>query len=124
MLMVGKAVKTEQVDFIDFDALRKHVSGYETLFLRLLQLLVEQGPLWVDELDLAFTCCDCDIVRKLCHKIKGSAGTLQAHYIIEAAAELSAHAASGDLSAAGKSRERLVKMINDTVAFVKNSGHI
>lgn len=124
MLMVDKPVTLKLVEYIDFEGLRQHVSGYEALFLRLLQLLLEQAPLWLAELDQAFDCGDADLVRKLCHKIKGSAGTLQARYIIEAAAELSVHAASGDLSEAGESREQLVQAINGTMAFVRDSGHV
>lgn len=117
-------MKIEPVTFIDFEELRQHVSGYDSLFRRLLQLLLEQAPLWVEELDKAFAGGDPEIVRKLCHKIKGSAGTLQARYIIEATAELSAYAVNGDLSDAGESRERLVRVIKETVAFVRDSGHV
>lgn len=117
-------MKQEPIEYIDFVELREHVSGYESLFLRLLQLLLEQAPLWVDELDQAFAGGDSEVVRKLCHKIKGSAGTLQARHIIDAAADLSSLAASGNWAAAGESRERLVEVINETVAFVRDSGHI
>jgi len=117
-------MKPESVELIDFDGLRQHVSGFDALFVRLLQLLLEQAPLWVEELERAFSGGDPLVVRRLCHKIKGSAGTVQALHILDAVTELSAHAAGGDLSVASESRDRLVKAIHDTVAFVRASGHI
>lgn len=111
-------------DFIDFDALRRHVANYEALFHKLLLLFLEQAPLWIDEVDAAFASQDATQVRQVCHKIKGGAGTLQAKLIIESAAELSRHAVADDLAHAGESKARLVSAIDRTIAFVQASGQV
>lgn len=110
--------------FIDFDGLRRHVADYDSLFLKLLQLFLEQAPLWKDELNEAFASGDAVLVRQICHKIKGGAGTLQASAIIEAAAELSRLATAGDLARAEEGRVRLLSVIEQTMAFVKASGYL
>jgi len=107
--------------FIDFDGLRRHVADYDSLFLKLLQLFLEQAPLWIDELNEAFASGDAVLVRQVCHKIKGGAGTLQASAIIEAAADLGRLAAADDLALAEAGRVRLLAMIEQTVAFVRQS---
>jgi len=117
-------MQTEPIGFIDFEALRRHVSSYEFLFDRLIELFLEQAPLWLQELDGAFAGQNPALVRQVCHKIKGSAATLHASCIIEAASELSLHAVNGNLRDAGQSRARLVAAIRGTVAFARESGHI
>ncbi len=115
---------SEPVEYLDFAALRRHVANYDALFDKLLELFLEQGPLWIEEIDAAFAGHDPDLLRQVCHKIKGGAGTLQARFVIEAVAELNRHALSGDLTGAGPSRGRLVSAIDGTLAFVQASGHI
>lgn len=110
--------------YIDFEGLRRHVADYDSLFLKLLQLFLEQAPLWEDELNQAFANADPVLVRQVCHKIKGGAGTLQANSIIEAADDLGRHAAAGDLAEAEALRLRLLAVIEQTIAFVRTSGYI
>lgn len=117
-------MQTEPIEFIDFDALRKHVANYEALFHKLLLLFLEQAPLWINEVNTAFASQDPTLVRQICHKIKGGAGTLQAKLIIESAAELSRQAVAGDLTGAEESRVRLVSAIDRTIAFVQASGQV
>lgn len=117
-------MQPEPVEFIDFEALRRHVANYEALFHKLLLLFLEQAPLWINDLDAAFARQDPTLVRQVCHKIKGGAGTLQAQFIIEAAAELNSHAVAGDLTKAEKSRAQLVSAIVCTMAFVQASGQV
>ncbi len=117
-------MQPEPIEFIDFEALRKHVANYEALFHKLLVLFLEQAPLWIKDLDEAFASQDLALVRQICHKIKGGAGTLQAQFIIEAAADLSRHAVDGDLTKAEESRARLVSAIDRTIDFVQASGQV
>jgi HPt (histidine-containing phosphotransfer) domain-containing protein len=117
-------MKPQPNEFIDFAALRKHVANYDTLFQTLLQLFLDQAPLWIDELGQAFADNDPVLVRQICHKIKGGAGTLKAQRIIEAALELKKHAVDGDLANAGESLALLVAAIEGTAAAIRESGHI
>jgi HPt (histidine-containing phosphotransfer) domain-containing protein len=112
---------SEPMQFVDFVALRRQLASYDALLETLLALFLEQAPLWLIELEEAFSAQDMMRVRHLCHKIKGGAATLQADYIVRAAAELSLQAADGDLLAAGESRDRLISAINGTMAFVQAS---
>ncbi len=117
-------MQPEPIPLIDFEALRRHVADYDSLFLKLLQLFMEQAPLWKDELDEAFASGDALLLRQLCHKIKGGAGTLQATSIIEAVEELRDHAVSGDLLPAEASLVRLRAAIEQTIDFVRASGYV
>ena len=115
---------SEPVEFIDFAALRRHVANYDALFYKLLELFLEQAPLWIEEVNEAFAGQDSFLLRQACHKIKGGAGTLQAQSIIEAAADLNRYAVAGDLSGAEPSLSRLVSVIDGAIAYVRASGHI
>lgn len=117
-------MQEEPIEFIDFDALREHVANYEELFHKLLRLFLEQAPLWISEINAAFANSDSILVRQICHKIKGGAGTLHAKLIIEAAADLNGHAVAGDLATAEESRARLVSAIDRTIAYVQASGQV
>lgn len=112
------------VEYIDLEALRRYVVDHDALFDKLLHLFLEQAPLWIDELNAASARQDADLVRQVCHKIKGSAGTLQARPIIEAAADLNRHAIGGDLARAEESRMQLVFAIDQTMACVRASGQV
>lgn len=116
-------MQTAPVEYINFKALRVQVANYEFLLDKLLELFLTQAPLWLQGLDGTVAEQDPTLVRQLCHKIKGGAATLQAGYIVEAATELSRHAAAGDLDAAEQSRIRLIAAINGTVAFVQAAGY-
>lgn len=117
-------MEQEPVEFIDFAALRRHVANYDALFQKLLELFVDQAPLWIQEINEAFASQDPALLRHACHKIKGGAGTLQAQAILDAAADLNRHAVAGDLSGAEASRGRLVSVIDGTITFVRDSGHL
>jgi len=112
------------VEYIDFAALRRHVANYDALYHKLLELFLEQAPLWIEEINEAFAGHDPVLLRQVCHKIKGGAGTLQAQSIIEAAADLNRYAVAGDLTDAEPSRSRLVSAIGGTIDFVRASGQI
>lgn len=111
------------IEFIDFEALRAQVSNYGSLFDKLIELFLEQAPLWVRELDEACAEQDPARVRQICHKIKGGAATLHAGHIIEAASALSGHAVAGTWGDAEPSRANLVSVISGTVTFVRAAGH-
>jgi hypothetical protein len=117
-------MKPEPIPLIDFEALRRHVADYDSLFVKLLQLFLEQAPLWQGELKEAFASGDALVLRQLCHKIKGGAGTLQATAIIQAVEELRFHAVSGDLTPAEPTRDRLLSVIEQTIDFVRASGYV
>lgn len=117
-------MRTESIEYINFDGLRDHVSGYDALFNRLLSLLLEQAPQWIEELDHAFASGESDLVRRVCHKIKGSAGVVHAKYIVDAAVELGGMVGNGGLAEAQEGKDRLVRMIKNTVAYVQDSGYI
>lgn len=117
-------MKPDALPLIDFEALRRHVADYDSLFVKLLQLFLEQAPMWKDELDEAFASGDSLVVRQLCHKIKGGAGTLQATAIIQAVDELRDHAVAGDLTPAEASRLHLLSVIEQTIDFVRASGYV
>jgi len=111
---------TEPIPLVDFEALRRHVAAYDNLFLMLLNLFLEQAPAWVAELTEAVASGDALLVRQVCHKIKGGAGTLHAKAIIAATEELSRHAVAGDFVQARASCERLLSVIEQTTAVVRS----
>lgn len=122
--MAGDNMAANSDEFIDFVALRKHVANYDTLFQTLLELFLDQAPLWIEELHETFATRDAIQIRQLCHKIKGGASTLLARRIVESAAELSSHARSGDLTQAEESVNRLISAIDGTANFIRASGEM
>ena len=117
-------MESEPIAYIDFDALRANVADYDSLFLKLLRLFLEQAPQWIDELKMAFASEDPVLIRQLCHKIKGGAGTLQANAIIEAVADLGRQVEADDPDRVEEGRRRLLNRIEQTIAYVRASGYI
>ncbi len=107
---------------IDFDSLRGSMGQYENLLLRLLALFLEQAPVWSREIDEAFASGEPNRVRQVCHKIKGGAGTIHAERIIVSATELGRQIAEHGLAGTEPLRLRLLAAIEETAAFVRDSG--
>lgn len=114
-------MRNESVVFIDVKALRSYTANQDSLFEILVELFLRQAPLWIREIDEAFTAQNPLLVRQVCHKIKGSAATLHACLIVAEAAALNCYAVSGDLRDAEPIKVKLVSAINATVGFVRQS---
>jgi|GEM_PF-2848033 len=107
---------------IDYAVLRGQMAKFDSLLETLQALFLEQAPLWIADLDAAFAREDLDAVRRLCHKIKGGAGTLQAKAIVAGAVELSHQVAANDAPAIAESWVQLRYTIEQTIAFVRAHG--
>ncbi|NPA94750.1 MAG: response regulator [Thermodesulfobacteria bacterium] len=73
---------------IDYPALVKTCQGMEELAKELLSATLEESPKWLEQAKRAVASCDAQEIRKICHLIRGSAATVQAGPLHEAAARL------------------------------------
>lgn len=104
---------------INRDELLKNCANNERIVRRLLEIFLQQAPLWVTELQEAFSRNDAESVRLLCHRIKGGASTVQASAISEAASELGALAKSGIIGDDPLPLEKLVATIDFALEHVR-----
>jgi HPt (histidine-containing phosphotransfer) domain-containing protein len=73
---------------IRYDALLEVCDGDESILREVLDALIDIGPAWVQSLGEAVAEGDRPEMRRLCHLIVGSAGTLCANELLHAATRL------------------------------------
>jgi len=80
---------------VDFKALLKTCQGMEDLARDLLLSMLEECPKWLKQAEKAVSAKDPKEIRKICHLIRGSASTVHANALNNAAERLGKAAREG-----------------------------
>ncbi len=80
---------------IDYEALVNTCQGMEDLAIELLIALLKECPKWIEEAEQAVKDKDPKEIRKICHLIRGSASTVHAYQLNDAAEKLGKAAREG-----------------------------
>jgi len=110
--------------YIDYDGLKKHFANQDSIIKVVLNLFIEQAPVWINDLTTAFHNRDVSEIKKICHKIRGGALTVQALTVCEALDVFIEFAENDTLNEAQPSFEYLVSAIHQTHLFVLNSANV
>ena len=82
---------------IDREAMLHRLGGDESLFAEVARLFLEDAPARLDALDAALAAGDAVLLRAAAHAIKGTAGNLSAHSLLQAAKDVEQTALAGAL---------------------------
>lgn len=107
-------------EYIDYNGLLVNCANKEELAARLLSLFIQQAPLWIKDIEEAYLSGDAENIRAVCHRVKGGAGTVQAHKICDETEKLSAAAKENMLQDAEGIVSSVLATINETIAFVES----
>jgi len=110
---------------IDRDAMLHRLGGDESLFADVARLFREDAPARLEALDEALAARDAVLLREAAHALKGAAGNLSAHGLLEAARELEALALSGSLDGAAGHVARVAREARRVVDYfgLEAAGH-
>ncbi len=91
---IGEAETNRDIP-LDYAALVKTCQGMEELAQELLLATLDECPKWLEDARKAVASCDAKEIRRICHLIRGSASTVHAEQLNNAAARLGAAAREG-----------------------------
>jgi HPt (histidine-containing phosphotransfer) domain-containing protein len=94
-------------DVLDFDELLDRLGGDRELLRDIIQLFLEDTPPRLTALRHAVAAGDARAIRAEAHALKGSAGNMSAHRLVEAAATLEDIGTREDLTKAAPAWARL-----------------
>ena len=113
---------TERPDIIlDLDRLKNNCNGNIDIVAELLAHLHQKsGPKWIAALQDGIKAGDSEMVREVCHGMKGAAATVFAWRISNLALEFEILARDGELAKVNKRLAELLGAFDELAAWVKN----
>ncbi len=86
----------------------------DTFVVEMVETFIQQNEIYVEELEQAVANSDFEAIRKVLHKMQGSASTVGAKVMTSEIMKLRAFAKSADIKNINKFKERLYKAVDTT----------
>ena len=109
---------------MDIGELRERLGNDETLVVDVLRLFLEDCPTHLGAIEAAVTARRLDAVRSIAHTLKGSAATLSAFGVAEAAAKLEVIAERQEVATLDSQLATLVDEVERLVAELRGLNDI